>query len=72
MSDSESDISWITTSDLVDEMFKRHEAIAIVRIPKGQQGAEVLVDHNGAFYTILGMVDQLHHDLLARAVTKAE
>ena len=66
------DLSFVTTSDLVDEMFRRHEAIAIVRIPKGQPGAEVLVDHTGAFYTVLGMVNQLHHDLLTRTVVKDE
>jgi hypothetical protein len=41
-----------------------------VRIPKGQQGHEVLVDHTGPFYTVLGMADQLHHDLINRAVVK--
>jgi hypothetical protein len=67
---SDTDLTFATTEELVDEMFKRHEAIAIVRIPKGQQGHEVLVDHTGPFYTVLGMADQLHHDLINRAVVK--
>lgn len=67
---SDTDLTFATTEELVDEMFKRHEAIAIVRIPKGQQGNEVLVDHTGPFYTVLGMVNQLHHDLINRSVVR--
>ncbi len=65
------DLSFATTSELVDELFRRHDGIAIVRIPKGQQGAQALIDHHGTFYTVLGLVAQMHHDLLTRDMTPA-
>jgi hypothetical protein len=61
------DITLVSTKELIDELFKRHDAVLIVREFRRTQGkANVLYDYSNGLVTAIGLAEYVKYGLMDR------
>jgi hypothetical protein len=77
VADVDIDLSFVTTRALLDELFRRHDAVVVAMERKAKGGVDgsdtfTVMEYYGGMSTALGLVARLRYDILRKTAVGRE